>query len=83
MATINWQVKTAKPLPDYKLLLSFADNTTRIYDCKPLLDKGIFKQLKNQALFNQVCCDGTSITWNEEIDIAPEELYHNSIIITQ
>lgn len=81
MKSIKWQVKTVSPLPDYKLLLSFCDQTIRIYDCKPLLDKGIFKQLKNQSLFEQAHIVASTVAWNEEIDIAPEELYYNSTTI--
>lgn len=81
MDTFPWIVTNVIPNQDYTLIITFITGEKKIYDCKPLLEKGIFKQLKNQALFNQVCCDGTSIAWNEEIDIAPEELYYNSITI--
>lgn len=81
MDTFPWIVTNVIPNRDYTLIITFITGEKKIYDCKPLLEKGIFKQLKNQALFNQVCCDGTSVIWNEEIDIAPEELYYNSVII--
>ena len=37
-----------KPLSDYKLLLSFVNDETRIFDMKPYLDKGIYRELINE-----------------------------------
>ncbi|WP_287693319.1 MULTISPECIES: DUF2442 domain-containing protein [unclassified Microcystis] len=45
----------------------------------PLLDFGIFQELKNKQYFNQVkILDGT-VTWPNEQDICPDTLYLDSI----
>jgi len=76
-----WEVKSVKPLDNYRLLLTFANNEQRCYDIKPLLDTGVFKSLKDPVMFNtvRVCFD--SIAWANQVDIAPETLYMDSVKI--
>lgn len=71
---------TILPLPCYLLLLVYKKHL-RIYDCRPLLNKGVFKALKEPNVFNSVCMNSIgSPTWcNDTIDIAPEEVYKHSI----
>jgi len=72
-------VVSVKPLEDYMLQVTFSDNAVKIYDIKPLLDKGIFKRLKNPLLFKKAYVDYGTVVWeNGEIDIAPETLYEES-----
>ncbi len=65
-------------LADYKLLLTFENNEKRIKDMKPYLDKGVFKKLKNQEVFNNVKVELGTITWGEEIDMCADNLYETS-----
>ncbi|MDR3052340.1 MAG: DUF2442 domain-containing protein, partial [Coriobacteriales bacterium] len=51
---------------------------TRLFDVKPYLSEQPWAPLKNVELFNSVYVDG-SVCWAEDLDIAPEELWHNSI----
>ena len=76
---MHWEVKSVKPLDGYMLLLTFANNEQRCYDIKPLLDSGVFKSLKDPTMFNtvRVCFD--SIAWANQVDIAPETLYMDSV----
>jgi len=78
---MQWEVKSVKPLDNYMLLLTFANNEQRCYDIKPLLNIGVFKSLKDPAMFNtvRVCFD--SIAWANQVDIAPETLYADSVKI--
>jgi len=78
---MHWEVKSVKPLDNYMLLLTFANNEQRCYDTKPLLNTGVFKSLKDPEMFNtvRVCFD--SIAWANQVDIAPETLYMNSVKI--
>lgn len=68
-------VKQVQPLPDYKLKLAFSNNEIKTFDMKPYLDKGIFKQLKNEAEFYSVKVSFDSISWSNGADIDPEILY--------
>ena len=47
-------VKDVKTIDDYKLILTFEDGSVRIFDMKPLLRKGVFKELKDEKLFKTV-----------------------------
>ena len=67
-----------KPLPNYELLITFNNNEKRIFDVKPYMNFKPFEELKNIALFNTVKIDGLSISWANNADICPDELYNNS-----
>ncbi len=74
------KLKSVSPLPDWRLLVHFCDGTAREYDCTPLLADPVFTPLRDiPGLFSQVCADpgGYGISWNDEIDLACDELYHN------
>ncbi|MSR91871.1 DUF2442 domain-containing protein [Inconstantimicrobium porci] len=72
-------VKEVKPLDGYKLLLTFENGEERIFDMKPYLEKGIFKELKDKSLFNSVKISYDSIVWENEADMDPEMLYEDSV----
>ncbi|MEG1285402.1 MAG: DUF2442 domain-containing protein [Romboutsia sp.] len=72
-------VKEVKPIENYKLILTFENNEVKIFDMNPYLDKGIFRELKNENIFNAVKVSFDSIEWPNEADIDPETLYEDSI----
>ena len=74
------KVSEVKPLEDMQLEVKFISGETKIYDVKPLLEKfEVFKKLKNIDLFNKVKVDmdGYGIMWDEEVDLACDELWYN------
>lgn len=82
------QIINVIPTNDYKLILQYSNNEVRIYDVKPLLEKGIFKILKDKKIFYTVRPRLDSVEWPNifddpycsEIDISPESLYTNSVL---
>ena len=72
-------VKDVKTIDDYKLILTFEDDSVRIFDMKPLLRKGVFKELKDEKLFKTVKVSFDSIEWANGIDIDPETLYEDGV----
>jgi hypothetical protein len=68
-----------KPLEDYRLLLTFENGEKRLFDMNPYLDKGIFKELKDERLFRSVRVSFDSIEWSNQADIDPEVLYKKSV----
>ncbi|MEG0181813.1 MAG: DUF2442 domain-containing protein [Romboutsia sp.] len=72
-------VKEVKPIENYKLILTFENNEVKIFDMNPYLDKGIFRELKNENIFNAVKVSFDSIEWPNEADIDPETLYEDSV----
>ena len=69
-----WDVIAVKPLPDYRLHLEIQDGRKGIFDMKPYLNKGIFRELLEVHYFNQVGIVLGAVTWPNEQDIAPETL---------
>lgn len=51
----------------------------RLFDMNPYLDKGIFRKLKNENIFNAVKVSFDSIEWPNEADIDPKTLYEDSV----
>ena len=72
-------VKDVKTIDDYKLILTFEDESVRIFDMKPLLGKGVFKELKDEKLFKTVKVSFDSIEWANGIDVDPETLYEDGV----
>lgn len=72
-------VKSVKPLPNYKLILTFENDETRLFDMNPYLDKGIFKELRDSSLFYTVKVNFDSVEWANEADLDPEFLYEESV----
>lgn len=60
---MNPRVKDVKPNPNYTLDLIFNNGERKVFDVKPYLDKGIFKELKDLKVFNAVRPFLGSIEW--------------------
>lgn len=73
------KISSVKVLPDYKLELHFSTGEQKIFDTKPYLELGDFTELKNEALFNTVHTYMGTVQWDNELDIAPETLYLESV----
>jgi hypothetical protein len=76
---MNPRVKEVKPLKGYKLLLTFTNCEKKIYDMDGTLDKGIFKELKDERLFNTVRVEAGMVQWIHEQNICPDTLYLDSV----
>ena len=72
---MNPYVKKVKPLENYCLMLWFENGEQKIFDLKPYLNKGVFNQLKNTALFDSVRVVAGSVEWENEIDLSYDTLY--------
>lgn len=75
---MNPRVKDVKPNPNYTLTLIFENGEQKIFDVKPYLDKGIFKELKDLKMFNAVRSFLDSIEWPHGQDFCPDTLYLES-----
>lgn len=70
-----------KAVEDYNILIEFDNGELRKFDVKPYLSHKVFEKLKDKNKFNKVKIDGLSISWEDEIEICPDELYNNSCLI--
>ena len=67
-----------KPLPEYRLLITFDNKEQRIFNVKPYLSDDYFATLRNPAVFQSAKINPLTIEWVGGIDICPDELYYNS-----
>ena len=76
---MNPRVKSVTASSNHKLHIEFTNGEHGIYDCSPLLDFGVFRELKDVNYFKKAkAMDGT-VVWPNEQDICPDTLYLDSI----
>ena len=75
---MNPRIKKVVATDDYKLELTFVNGDHGIYDCRPLLDFGVFKELRDISYFKQAGISGGTVVWPHEQDICPDTLYLES-----
>ena len=73
------QATKIKILPDYKLLIDFNTNETKVYDFTEDLNHPIFSKLRNKVFFGKAQIASGGIIWDEDTDIAIEHLYEQGI----
>jgi hypothetical protein len=66
------------PHENYTLDLTFNNGERRLFDATAYLEYPAFKALKATSLFMQARVAHNTVVWNEEIDMAPENLYLES-----
>ena len=64
-----------KPLDGYRISVEFEDGVTGEFDMTPYLDKGVFKNLRDKAVFDRVRVEYGTAVWPGGVDIAPETVY--------
>ena len=69
--------------PDHTLLLTFSNGERRVYDARQIMTHALFAPLRDPAFFMTARCDGCTVTWDGELDIAPEALYEQGVPLTQ
>lgn len=69
-----WDVKAVKPLPDYRIQVELVNGRRGVFDLKPYLEHGVFRELKDMAYFDRVAIVLGAVTWPRGQDIAPETL---------
>ena len=75
---MSYDVKSANYIKDYKIEVTFENGKSGIIDFQPYIKKGgIYSKLKDIDYFKsfQINHELGIITWDNEIDIAPETLY--------
>lgn len=72
----------ATPLSNYKVMVVFETGERKIFDAEPYISGDWFGKLKETNYFRSVHVVGNTIQWAGGQDIAPHELYDESISIT-
>lgn len=70
-------------MPDLRLRLFYETGEVKIFDVAPYATGTWYGQLKDEGYFSavQLLPGGTGIEWPEGQDIAPHELYENSVTV--
>lgn len=76
-------VRDVAPRENYELLLTFENGEKRIFNMIEYLDFGLFQELKDTSLFKSVHVVLDSIEWANGADLDPEELFQNSIAVSE
>lgn len=77
------KIKNVEALSDLILKIKFENNEIKYYDVKKVIKKFKgFDILKNECVFKNVQVDigGYAVVWNNDLDIACEELYKNGFL---
>jgi hypothetical protein len=73
-----------KALDNYFIYLKYEANEERIYNMENLINENKFyAKLKDKTYFKNVKLRGDSIEWENGEDVAPENLYYDSIDINE
>lgn len=74
---MKWSVTEVHVLDDHRLMVTFQDGKTGIFDIGPHLQKPYYQALKNPDFFKTAKAEDGTVVWSDDVDIAPEFLYAN------
>ena len=75
---MNPRVKDVSPNQNYTVHLIFDNREEGIFDVKPYLDKGMFRELRDLSVFNSVKPIMGTVQWKNGQDFCPDTLYLDS-----
>ncbi len=73
------KIINVKAKPKYKLQVKFKGKSDRLFDVKPLLNKGVFKELRNNNYFKKVRLVWGGVEWPHQQDLSADTLYARSV----
>lgn len=72
------RVRSVEPLREYRVLVTFENETQREIDLEPYLHGPIFEPIRNNpSMFRSMKIEGGTIAWENGADIDPDVLYYN------
>ena len=80
---MNPRIQFVTPEENFKLRVTFTDNSIGVFDCSSYLNIGVFKELQNPQYFNQVQVSDGTVVWPHEQDFCPDTIYLESIQVNQ
>jgi hypothetical protein len=79
--TIYPGVTEVEPADAHRLILRFDNGERRVFDVKPLLATGRFRELAAPEEFRKVRVAFDTIEWANGLDLDPEYLYERSEVL--
>lgn len=75
-------VKSVRPIEEYKVIITFSNDEKKIFDFSSLLNMPCYQPLKDKETFRSVYVECGTLVWNDgKIDIAPETLYEKGVSV--
>jgi hypothetical protein len=68
---------------DHTLVLQFTNGELRKFDVSPLLDQGVFSQLRDINVFKQARVSYGTVEWPGDVDICPDTLYEDGQAVVE
>ena len=68
-------VVQAQALPNYELLVTFADGAKRYFSMQPYLQYPAYQAIQPPQKFALAHVANGTVAWNDDIDISPDTLY--------
>ncbi len=72
---MNPRVKYVKAVADYSLELEFDNGESGMFSMLPYLQYPVYTPLKDVSLFMKAHATMGFVSWNEDIDMSPDNLY--------
>ena len=75
--SVPWRVNKVEALPFFRLRVQFEDGTEGVVDMGNFLNRdcGVFKPLRDEAIFSEVYIQHGAVTWPDELDLAPDKMH--------
>jgi len=77
-AVAPWRVKSVAALADFRLSVTFVDGLSGTVDMSEMITSpsaGVFADLRDESLFDQVFVEHGAVTWPGELDLAPDAMH--------
>lgn len=75
---MNPDVIAATPQEGHVLLLTFANGERRLFSVRPYRDRGVFRDLCDDAYFRRVRVESGFVAWPNDQDFSVDTLYLRS-----
>jgi hypothetical protein len=69
------QLIEAKPLPNYRLWLKYADGVEGVVDLSDLVGQGVFALWNDEHEFQRAYATRSAVIWNDAVDVDAVSLY--------
>jgi hypothetical protein len=81
---ITPKVESIQPLNNYKVFIRFKTGEKKVFDASSYIEAGKwYADLADISYFNEVHIAGSTIEWPNGQDIAPEDLYYDSVPVDE
>ena len=71
-----------EPIDDTRLRVSFDNGAVGVFDCSPYMKEKYWSRLCSPTYFRRVKVECGMLCWPDDIDIAPEDVWEDSVKVS-